>query len=1373
MAEEANAGVVRSQLSLDVSQWLQGLRQAQSATDAFQQRLSQVRLPDFQLNTGQHTQGLRQMEQSVQATQTAFSGMTASIVRGGLALAGIYSGLQLVRSGVSGLVDSAVQLQRLDAAFTAITGSSAGAQRSMEFVRTTADRLGFSVLALANAYKGFEAASQGTVLAGAETQRIFTSIVTAGRALQLSQNDIQGVLLAVQQIMSKGTVSSEELRQQLGERLPGAFQIAARAMGVTTAELSKMLETGSVLSTTFLPRFASQLQRELGQNAAAGVRTFTESFARLGNAFTEVGGTLNKSGVLTWLGSVVDKLADIIKAGPDAAKALEDVQKSIGQQETRPLAQRGLAATPQEEAALGKTRTDLEQTRADLRALEARKRELETRQPPELGVMALLNDDIRAATARIADLEQRLATVRQQTTTAAEQRRDVAGLGEPPDVGEAFQRGQEVSRQVRQIRQEIQTQVQSISEQLRKADDEIAGATSGQQRLKIWQDLLEKIDEAIKKLNSTIAGSGVSELLRATGAGALPALPQREQETIRRIAQTQNVDPEFLAALRRAENGGPGREFGVLSVSAPTYEDQARIAAQTIAANRQRFEAQGRTAVDPTSGRYTPDFIRFFSNVYAPLGAANDPTGLNQAHAGNLLRFYGAGGTEGPLQALEGIRGTLLQRVRDAEGDLTKTNVALGLFAGRVETITAGLRTAREEVDWRDPLTRNIDYLQEFLTRLEAGSRLDFIDPKAEAAFTVQLASMRKQLAEFQQERERLQGLGVLPTDPLTSARNQIRQRIENEQKTFLAGLAQDQASLRAQLTIENLALQQPDLAQQLGITLQTEAGRAIPSARAQTAARLLPQITALPEDQQAGAIRAARILLDLQDRLYGEEALQNITQQTSALQARLRVMGQSLVAQQREALVQEQIQRLIDRGIPVEPKTEAAIRSQAGHLVQLQHALEGAQRPLQAFGEKYESTFVKIQETTLGALQKTESALVDFFSTGKFDFAGLMQGILRDLQQMTTRTLFTKPLAGALDSLFNNTGAGGFLRGLVDKPVELAQGGLVTRPTLALLGERGPEWVVPMAEGGMVDWWGDTASTAEARTAIEARRAALEAIYAEAERRFQRSRYAGFGAAVGSGLGAALANLIPAQDVNAEQRDYENQFVARTDRGTGHIFIHGIDASSNINWASRVPGAVGYVRPPQIDTMRQIGRQILGLIGSLAGAYAGSAAGSALRGSGGVGNPPTNLAGDNAQFALGGIAGLQRGGRVHGPTLALIGEAGPEAVVPLKRGGIPAMTDQYGRLMAHLPSGVEIPILHTPRFADGALVNGGYTAMSPAMWASMPQGTNGGRMGTGPMLNLTMHVHGVQDTQGFRATESQVMRRAAQEFQRQWARNS
>lgn len=118
-------------------------------------------------------------------------------------------------------------------------------------------------------------------------------------------------------------------------------------------------------------------------------------------------------------------------------------------------------------------------------------------------------------------------------------------------------------------------------------------------------------------------------------------LPDWEQVIIVDTAKKFGIDARLLAALRKAENGGPGREFGVLSVSAPTYQEQATVAARTIANNLARYRATGQDPIDP-SGRVTRAFINYFSNIYAPRGVANDPTNLNQYHANNIAGFYAA-----------------------------------------------------------------------------------------------------------------------------------------------------------------------------------------------------------------------------------------------------------------------------------------------------------------------------------------------------------------------------------------------------------------------------------------------------------------------------------------------------------------------------------------------------------------------------------------------------------------------------------------------------------------------------------------------------------------------------------------------------------
>ena len=158
------------------------------------------------------------------------------------------------------------------------------------------------------------------------------------------------------------------------------------------------------------------------------------------------------------------------------------------------------------------------------------------------------------------------------------------------------------------------------------------------------------VSEAISKVAQERAAEVEAEAEAAGAAAARSSEPLlvkvsadhegQEATAISREADRTGIDPKLLVALRRAENGGPGREFGVLSVAAPGVDAQARVAANTVRNTVQRFERGGDGAVDPATGRYTDAFLRYFSARYAPIGAVNDPTGLNRHHAANLIALY-------------------------------------------------------------------------------------------------------------------------------------------------------------------------------------------------------------------------------------------------------------------------------------------------------------------------------------------------------------------------------------------------------------------------------------------------------------------------------------------------------------------------------------------------------------------------------------------------------------------------------------------------------------------------------------------------------------------------------------------------------------
>lgn len=221
-------------------------------------------------------------------TSTRGVGAGATMASGGLVrMVAAGGGLGAVAASVGimarELWTAGVNAQRLQTGLNFASGGRGSEE--IEYLRRVTQDLGLQFDSTATAYMGFAAAARQTKLEGQGARDVFEAVGQASAVMGLSAEQNSGVLLALSQMISKGTVSAEELRGQLGERLPGAFQIAARAMGVTTAELGKMLEQGQLLTEDFLPKFAKQLEKELGGAAESAANRLEASTNRMGNAW--------------------------------------------------------------------------------------------------------------------------------------------------------------------------------------------------------------------------------------------------------------------------------------------------------------------------------------------------------------------------------------------------------------------------------------------------------------------------------------------------------------------------------------------------------------------------------------------------------------------------------------------------------------------------------------------------------------------------------------------------------------------------------------------------------------------------------------------------------------------------------------------------------------------------------------------------------------------------------------------------------------------------------------------------------------------------------------------------------------------------------
>lgn len=227
------------------------------------------------------------------------------------------------------LIQAGMAMDRFRVSLAAATGSQAAGAESMAFLRGEAQRLGLYLPTLAQGFAGLAAATRGTALEGEATRKIFSAVAEAGRAMNLTNDQIMGTMNALQQMAGKGTVSMEELRQQLGDRLPGAMQVAARAMDMTVSELVKLVSEGKIASDEFLPKFAAELSRASAAGVLFAQNSPAAEFNRLKTALFELAGEISDGGVLEALADQARSLASSIRSLSDSG-ALSALGAGIG-----------------------------------------------------------------------------------------------------------------------------------------------------------------------------------------------------------------------------------------------------------------------------------------------------------------------------------------------------------------------------------------------------------------------------------------------------------------------------------------------------------------------------------------------------------------------------------------------------------------------------------------------------------------------------------------------------------------------------------------------------------------------------------------------------------------------------------------------------------------------------------------------------------------------------------------------------------------------------------------------------------------------------------------------------------------------------------
>lgn len=267
------------------------------------------------------------------AAGALFSGPEAAI--GGLLAgpAGITAGAGAasLRQGLGDFASYAAEIEKLQIALEGVTKTQRAYEYSLETARqATAD---FNI-PIAQSTRNITRLSAAVLGAGGnvgDAEVVFRNVTAAVKATGGSADDVNSAITAMVQVFSKGKVSAEELSGQLGERLPGAVTLFAKAVygegHDAMLQLQDDLKAGTV-GLNQLMKFAEALGLEYidlakavaDSTADAGAKAavaFDQARLEIGKALQPIGAELQEA----IAGFLVQNQAEIIAA----AKALSEV----------------------------------------------------------------------------------------------------------------------------------------------------------------------------------------------------------------------------------------------------------------------------------------------------------------------------------------------------------------------------------------------------------------------------------------------------------------------------------------------------------------------------------------------------------------------------------------------------------------------------------------------------------------------------------------------------------------------------------------------------------------------------------------------------------------------------------------------------------------------------------------------------------------------------------------------------------------------------------------------------------------------------------------------------------------------------------------
>lgn len=305
------------------------LRQAGANTELLTARARESAAAQTQSATAAQRVASAYTEQGAAATRAAAQQATAAnTVRGGLegiagqlrsiqALAATVLGGQLLSGQIGDLVRTADAYANLEARIKLVTGEGTALQEAFAGVFDVAQRTNTAVEGTGTLFARIAQSQRDLGASTAEASATALALTeTINQAIQVSGGSAQSADAAVTQLiqaLQSGVLRGEEFNSVM-EQAPRLARALADGLGVTTGELRKLAEQGTLTSTTVIEALRGQsatLQREFEQLPPTVGRALTS----LNNEWTRYVGEVDRAnGISRTAAEAIQALAQNLDA---------------------------------------------------------------------------------------------------------------------------------------------------------------------------------------------------------------------------------------------------------------------------------------------------------------------------------------------------------------------------------------------------------------------------------------------------------------------------------------------------------------------------------------------------------------------------------------------------------------------------------------------------------------------------------------------------------------------------------------------------------------------------------------------------------------------------------------------------------------------------------------------------------------------------------------------------------------------------------------------------------------------------------------------------------------------------------------------------